>query len=164
MFSLDQVLASPDLAQEIATLRRRYGSFEWSMLEKATFSYPTYQEKIMVKTIINGDNIRFNQAIGKQATASQNEVRHWGPDINLADLTDQLAQLRAALDGLPPSPERDVIKGSVGKAEIASNSGDGTAAAGALKELKPFGSKVLEIAQKIGIPVAVAAIKSAIGV
>jgi hypothetical protein len=165
LFSLDQVLSSSDLVKQIRTLQQMHGTFDWSMLEKSTFSYHTHEEKVMVKTIINGDNNRLNQAIGKAAAANQTEIvgSSIGSGINLEELATQLSQLRTALDKLPESAERDIAKGAVGKAEVAASGGDGGGVATALKELRPFASKVFAVAEKIGVDVATAAIRGAIG-
>lgn len=166
LFSLNQVLTSPDLAREIALLRQKYGQFEWTKFEEATVSFHTHQERIMVKSVVTGDNNKVSLATGQRASSTVTSIERstFGAEIDLKKLAEQLAELRSALNELPDSPERDVIKGAVGKAEMAANQGDERGAVGGLKELNPFASKVLDIAEKIGVGVAVAAIKSAIGV
>lgn len=166
LFSLDQVLTSPDLAQQIATLRTKYGKFDWSMLENATFSYHTYEEKIMVKNVVTGGEAHIHQAVGQGASVNHIEIKDLtiANSVDLRQLATQLSQLRTALAGLPESPERDVARGAIATAEIEANAGNRSGVGGALRALRPLGSKVLEIGQQIGVDVAVAAIKSVIGI
>jgi hypothetical protein len=78
--------------------------------------------------------------------------------LDLSKLSEELARLRAAMkveaDGADPA--HDVAVGHVASAEAAAKKGDRN---GALAALKSAGSWALEIAQKIGVEVAVAAIK-----
>jgi hypothetical protein len=72
LFSLDQVLTSPDLAAKIQTLRQKFGYFDWGMLEKASFSFHEHEEQIMVKAIVEGKNHRVNITTGSNSPISAN--------------------------------------------------------------------------------------------
>jgi hypothetical protein len=62
LFSLDVVLTSPDLAETIAVLKGKFGSFRWEMLDNISFSYEKHEENVMVKNI--GNNNRTNITSG----------------------------------------------------------------------------------------------------
>jgi hypothetical protein len=160
LFSLDQVLSSPDLAKQIGVLKNLYGHFDWTMLETSTLSFSIYEENTMVKNIVKGDNARINVATGN-ATISTTEIQQSSMDLD--KLAAELNRLRLALNKLPDDAERDEIKGSVAKAETAATKRDHSGLTSALSSLKPFADKVLSVAKEIGVGVAVEAIKSAVG-
>lgn len=62
LFSLDDVLTSPDLVTQIALLRKKFGRFDWEMLEKSVISFHTHQENLMVKVNAVGQGIVVNVA------------------------------------------------------------------------------------------------------
>lgn len=80
--------------------------------------------------------------------------------IDLELLARDLSILREELKKEPLSPEQDVSVGAVAAAEMAAQNGDG---ATALENLAKAGTWVLEVAQKVGVAVAVAASKAALG-
>jgi hypothetical protein len=164
LFSLTDIMGSPNLADNIVNLRRSYGFFDWSMLEKATFNYNTYQDRIMVKNIISGTG-SVVQAVGTGASVSDVSVQisAVSQGVDLQRLAAELTKVRAALTELPDTPERDVLKGAIGAAEIAAQNKDRSGLTSALSALKPFATKILDISEKIGVNLAVAAIKSATG-
>jgi hypothetical protein len=73
LFSLDQVLTSPDLARTIATLKDKFGNFDWDMLKNSAFSFYTHQEQIMVKSVVNGENHRVNITTGSSSPITTQE-------------------------------------------------------------------------------------------
>jgi hypothetical protein len=72
LFGLDQVLTSPDLAKQIAILKKKYGYFDWDMLEKSTLSFSTYEENVMVNINASGQGNIIN--IAKYMTDVSNTV------------------------------------------------------------------------------------------
>jgi hypothetical protein len=74
LFGLDRVLTSPDLASHIAALRNKFGYFDWDMLEKHSFSFHTYEEHTMVKSVINGDSNKVNISTGQNSPININDV------------------------------------------------------------------------------------------
>lgn len=84
-----------------------------------------------------------------------------GDGIDLRALGGDLEGLREHLRGAANLPEHDVAIGAVANAEIAAKAGDGP---GALAWLAKAGEWALDNASKIGVGVAVAALKAALGV
>ena len=81
-------------------------------------------------------------------------------DLDLNQLATELTQLRTALALQATKPDEFVALGEVASAEKAAGSGDGP---GALEHLKRAGGWVWDTATKIGVGVATAAAKSALG-
>lgn len=81
--------------------------------------------------------------------------------VDLPTLAQELGRLRVALkQETNTSAEQDVAAGAVAQAEVAAHDGNGPKA---LKALASAGRWALEIAEKIGVAVAAAAIKSTLG-
>lgn len=80
--------------------------------------------------------------------------------IDVQQLAVELTALRTALAGQASAPDHYVAVGEVAAAEKAAATGDGP---GALQHLKKAGNWVWDVATKIGIGVATAAAKSALG-
>jgi hypothetical protein len=80
--------------------------------------------------------------------------------IDLHQLGDELTELRTVLSKQASEPDQFVALGEVAAAEKAAKGGDGP---GALGHLKTAGTWVWDVATKIGIGVATAAAKSALG-
>ena len=90
-------------------------------------------------------------------------VKKWAEtaeDIDIKKLASELAALRQELKTAADSPEQDAAVGAVANAEVAAKDGDGP---GVLEWLKNAGEWVLEVAEKIAVPLAVAALKAAAG-
>jgi hypothetical protein len=81
--------------------------------------------------------------------------------IDIQQLAAELTALRAALANEASTPDQFVALGAVAAAERSASTGDGAAA---LKHLKEAGTWVWDVATKIGVGVATAAAKSALGV
>ena len=82
-----------------------------------------------------------------------------GQDIDLPSLATELETLRAALRKEATEPEHDVALGAVAAAQKAAKEDNGPKA---LEYLSAAGKWALEIATKIGVPVAIAALTKAI--
>jgi hypothetical protein len=118
---------------------------------------------------VMGDQFNVEQAmaVGPDAKAKAKNVYFTqlrddsGREIDLTQLAQELSKLRAALKDEPDTPERDSALGAIADAEVASKQGD---SAKVVENLARAGKWVIGIAEKIGVGLAVAAIKSAIGV
>lgn len=113
-----------------------------------------------------GDKYEAGQvgAQGKQAHAHDmvfNQIWEQNKsEINLNKLSTQLAELREAM-ATKASTQQDYIDiGNIASAEIEASNGNGSKA---LEYLKKTGSWTLATAEKIGVGVAVAAIKTTLG-
>lgn len=131
-------------------------------------------EVINTKIIINGgDNIMNDKyeiagqvgAVGANAHAHDMTFNQLWSDqskkLELPILAEELARIRGSLRQDPASAEGDIAIGAVANAEIAAKEGNGPKA---LAYLKAAGMTALSCAKKIGTDVAVAAIKSAMGI
>lgn len=106
--------------------------------------------------------------VGESNTVTGNTFQQvWSEakgDIDIGKLAEELAQLRVALKAEPTPAQdegdQDVAVGAVKLAENEARKGDGPAALAALKHA---GKWALSVAEKIGLEVAIAAIKSGLG-
>ena len=110
-----------------------------------------------------GDNYTVGQgAAGPGSSSSGNTFNQiWQQNaekIDLPILAGELDQLRNSMRGEATSAEHDVVIGAVASAQAAAQEGDGPTA---LSHLKTAGKWGLDVATKIGVNVASAAIKSA---
>jgi hypothetical protein len=80
--------------------------------------------------------------------------------VDLAKLTDELARLRQAMDSKANEASDKLATGAVAAAEESARKKDGPKV---VEYLKTAGKWALDIAKEIGVPVAEAAIKSALG-
>lgn len=79
--------------------------------------------------------------------------------IELLELAKELAELRLKLKGEATKPEHDVSIGAIASAENSAKEGNGPKV---LESLSKAGKWALDIATKIGVPVATEALKAAI--
>jgi hypothetical protein len=93
--------------------------------------------------------INFNQIWG----ANKNE-------IDLGQLAQELEKLRASVRSEASTPEQDAVLAEIGQAQVAAQAADGPEA---MSHLARAGRWALSVAEKIGVPLAVAAIRAAIG-
>jgi hypothetical protein len=84
-----------------------------------------------------------------------------GPKLDLNVLAEELSTLRPALKAAATSAADDAAVGEVASAEVAAKENDGPKT---LAHLKNAGKWALGVAEKIGVGVATAAIKTAMGV
>ncbi len=87
-------------------------------------------------------------------------------EIPLDELAKQLATLREAvktteLDPSTTEEDRDIAVGQLRQAEKAAENDDGP---GALAHLKTAGAWLLKVTTSVGVPIAIAAIKAALGI
>jgi hypothetical protein len=114
--------------------------------------------------VSKGDtNINYGQAaaLGRNAHAHENTFQQIqaGAGIDLPKLAEELGRLRAAMKGEGTGTrEQDKAIGVVADAEEAATRGDGPAA---LRYLKSAGEWTLGVAEKIGVALAVEALKRA---
>jgi len=95
-----------------------------------------------------------------QLTQTWNEWSDAADAPNLAALTAELTTLRSELKRLGTTPEQDADVGVVAQAEVAAKAGDG---AKMLESLASTGKWVLGVAEQIGVHIAAAAIRKAMG-
>jgi hypothetical protein len=157
LFSLDDVMTSPDLATTIFRLRKYYGRFNWSMLEQQSINFTVDRRDMRMKIHIGGD--AKNVVIGGHGSSNSLVLNH----SQLQQLTHELGQAKQALKSEPDFEERDRMIGALADAEAAAKEGDQEAVTSALKRLKPFKDKAVDLLEKVGVGVAVAAIRAAIG-
>lgn len=155
LFSLNEVLTSSDLALTIKRLRDLHGHFDWSMLEKRTINFTEHKEYVRMK--IEANNNSGNQAFGGDNSLVKLIVHN----ADLPRLSQDLTQIIRELRQQSPSDDRDRMVGTLLEAKDAAGNGDAEATSSALKKLKPFASKVIDIGEKVGVGVAVAAVKAA---
>ncbi|MCG7568717.1 hypothetical protein MHM89_02145 [Pseudoalteromonas sp. CNC9-20] len=128
----------------------------------------TYIERInIIAENTMGDKYEAGQAGAQGPNAHVHDVvfnQIWEQNknnIKLADLSSELERLREALSANASSSEDYIEIGNVASAQQEAEAGNGPKA---LEFLKLTGKKTLEIAEKIGIGVAVAAIKASTGI
>jgi hypothetical protein len=99
-------------------------------------------------------------AVGPHAHAHDNTSQQVQGGGDLVNLAEELDRLRAAMKREPEGPpEQDVAIGAVATAQNAAKLGDSLAIP---QYLKSAGSWALTIAEKIGVPLAVEALKKAL--
>ncbi|MBE9511671.1 MAG: hypothetical protein IMY71_12405 [Bacteroidetes bacterium] len=79
--------------------------------------------------------------------------------IDLSELANELSKLRLKLKGEATKPEHDISIGAIASAENSAKEGNGPKA---LEYLSKAGKWALDIATKIGVPVATEALKAAV--
>jgi hypothetical protein len=158
LFGLNEVMTSPDLAAAILKLRRLHGYFEWSMLERSSINFNEHKEYVRMKVQANENS--GNIVIGGDNSNNQLIINN----TDLKQLTGDLERLIQALRSEAPSDQRDRAVGALLDAKEAAASGRSQETTSALGRLEPFAKKVLDLGTQIGVPVAIAAIKSAIGI
>jgi len=97
LFTLDQVLTSPDLAEKIAKLVKMYGQFDWAQLDR--FSYVEHQGDLIVTnntiTVTNSTNVVIQSTLtNAQLVAGTIPA---GDDTQKKQLQNLLQELQDAL-------------------------------------------------------------------
>jgi hypothetical protein len=101
-------------------------------------------------------------AVGDSAQASNNSFNTWNQSGgDLKELAKQLSLLRKELREQAQEPGHFESATAIAKAEVAAENGDGPTV---FKHLKTAGTWALETASSIGVPVAIQAIKTAVGI
>ena len=111
-----------------------------------------------------GDTYNVGQGIGvgrnvKMENVTVNQMQG-GDKIDLPTLAEQLAILRAEMKKSASEPEHDVAVGAIAAAEAEAKKGDQSSA---MDYLGKAGSWALDLAVRIGVPVAIDAIRKASG-
>ncbi len=114
-------------------------------------------QNFFAERITVGDNYQAGQ--GESNMTFQQIWNQSGGEIDLAKLATELGRLRAAMRSEGSEPEHDIAVGYVAAAEKAAGDGDGPMT---LENLKRAGVWALSVAEKVGVGLAVAAIKSAV--
>ena len=110
-----------------------------------------------------GDVYNVGQGVGVGRNVRMDNVvvnQNQGQQFDLPTLAEQLAKLRAEMKKNATEPEQDVAVGAVAAAEAAAKKGDEKSV---LDHLKTAGQWAMEIGLKVGVPVAIEAIKKASG-
>lgn len=117
--------------------------------------------------VIMGDSYRTGQAgsVGPNAISHDNTFSNvWNqlePSINLSNLSEELQELRIAMRKIASEDlEQDLAVAAIAQAEKSAKASDGPSM---IKHLCAAGSWALDTAKSIGVEVAAAAIKAAIG-
>jgi hypothetical protein len=124
------------------------------------------------QTLVQGDQVMGDKYIAGQVGAQgPGAYAHdmtfnqlWselGSKINIKQLASELTQLRSALTKEASEPDHFVALGEVAAAEKAATADDGPTA---LQHLKKAGAWVWDVGTKVGIGVATAAAKTALGI
>ena len=92
LFSLNQVLTSPDLAKQIAVLKAKYGYFDWEMLEKSTLSFHTHEEKVMVNVSGQGNIVNIAKYMTDVSNTVNMNVGQSGASDEVKNLMNILAK------------------------------------------------------------------------
>lgn len=122
--------------------------------------------QVNIKELVMGDKITVGQAavVGRGGTAQNvNFSQIWHQvesKVNQSLLAEELAQLRLAMEAQANTPEQYAAVKEIALAEEASRSGKGPAV---LEHLTRAGKWTFDVGTKVGIGVAVAALKSALG-
>lgn len=130
-------------------------------------SLSTNVGRIVINEYVAGDKY-VGSSVGAQGPASYaidpKFITIWqqsGNELNLNQLAKELEQIRACMQSERASPERSLAISQVEEAAKAAKEGKGPKALAALSRA---GKWALEIGTKVGTEVAVAALKSALGV
>lgn len=129
--------------------------------------YTRNTRNLFIQEINMGDQYKVGQAgaVGPQSHAHDMSFQQmWneaGPNFDLNILAEELSRLRPALKEAATTAEEDVAVGEVALAEVAAKQSNGPKA---LSHLKNAGRWTLGIAEKIGVGLATAAIKTAIDI
>jgi hypothetical protein len=111
-----------------------------------------------------GDTYNVGQGVGvgrnvKMRDVTINQAQSQG-QIDLPKLANELGELRSEMKKQATEPEHDVAVGAVAAAEAAAKKGDEKSA---MDHLKSAGEWALSLGLKIGLPVAIEAIKRSAG-
>jgi hypothetical protein len=112
-----------------------------------------------------GDTFNVGQGVGvgrnvRMTNVTVNQTQNQAPAVDLPVLANELATLRAEMKKQATEPEQDVSVGAVAAAEAAAKKGDESSA---LQHLADAGKWALDLAVKIGVPVAIDAIRRSAG-
>ena len=159
-FSLTKVMNLQLQLSDLAPLARQLDIDPRRILSRQDYLRVEIGELYMgPKYNITGGN---QGAVGDNASA-QNFTQMWngiGGDIDLPTLKEQLSRLRQEARSLAETRDQDAAVVAIGDAEAAAAAGDGPTV---LEHLAKTGKWAFDVATKIGVSVAAAALKSAMG-
>jgi hypothetical protein len=114
--------------------------------------------------VVMRDKVQVGKGIGVAGDARVHDFNQiWNElskETDLPQLAEQLATLRAAMKKKAVTAEEDSAVGVVANAETAARQNDGKTA---MEHMSKVGKWTLDVATKIGVPIAVAAIKKSMG-
>lgn len=102
-----------------------------------------------------GGNVSNQVASSFNGSTGQDEL------LDLLALADELAKLRSAMREQSQQPGHDIATSEVARAEVAARAGDNPTL---FQHLRNAGEWALDIAKLIGVPVAIEALKAALGI
>ena len=112
----------------------------------------------------DGDTYNVGQGVGVGRNVKMNNTTvnqfQGNEGIDLPTLAEQLAKLRSEMKKEATEPEQDIEVGAVAAAEAAAKKGDEKSA---MEHLQSAGKWALEMGVRIGVPVAIDAIKRSAG-
>ena len=113
----------------------------------------------------DGDTYNVGQGVGvgrnvRMTNVTVNQAQGQAEQIDLPTLASELATLRAEMKKLATEPEQDVAVGAIAAAEAEAKKGD---QASTMDQLSKAGKWALDLAVKIGVPVAIDAIRKSAG-
>lgn len=109
----------------------------------------------------DGDTYNVGQGVGvgrnvRMKNTTVNQFQAQAQTIDLPALASELDTLRAELKKQATEPEHDMAIGAVAAAQAEAKKGDGSKA---MEYLSKAGSWALDVAVKVGVPVAIEALK-----
>lgn len=112
-----------------------------------------------------GDTYNIGQGVGvgrnvKMTHVTVNQGQGQSKSFDMPTLASELERLRAELKKLATEPEHDMAIGAIAAAEAEAKNGDESTT---LDYLAKAGQWALDVAIKIGVPVAIEAIKKSVG-
>lgn len=114
-------------------------------------------ENIRGSVVVSG---KVGGNVSNQVADSFNDATSQTDRIDLLALADELAQLRSAMREQSQQPGHDIATSEVARAEVAARGGDKPAL---FQHLRDAGEWALDIAKLVGVPVAIEALKAALG-
>lgn len=112
LFTLDQVLSSPELAAIVGRLKKLYGHFEWEMLDR--FSYIEHQGDVIVTNEtynVTGGNVFIKSTIEDSIITASS--LHKGSESDKKELENLLKQLQTELSKTPAGKEEEAKTAAV---------------------------------------------------
>lgn len=179
-----RIIAKNDIDEGTSILRQQLELFEEDFIEidregKAeeyanqlyisasdTGSYSENVRSTIIKELNMGDKYVAGQVGAQGPNAHAHDMQFtqtWNEaasDMDLKILAEELAKLREALKKEASAPDQDAAVGAIANAELAANEGDGPKT---LEWLSKAGKWALDHADKIGVAIATAALKAALG-
>jgi hypothetical protein len=144
-----------------AMLSERYGNSIIRLCKALKNGIDQTKLEVIIKELVMGDKFEkiSNSTIVSRSWAD-NSFNSSIPNIDLCSLAHELETLRTVMRKEATIPEHDIAIAEIAAAQTAAVQGNG---AKALEHLKSAGQWAFDVSTKIGIGVAIAAIKTALG-